>query len=178
MKEPSPIMLYVVPQPWMSEDTEIRSPLHSLAKTESQLEMGGLHRLCRRTVSLPEDCGWSLTCNQDKQVTPSRAGQFQGEHLAHCDLRREVLATCFTLVSCLAYSSTLKMEVTCSSETSVDFQRTTQRYIPKDRNIHNHRCEDFKSYILTEDFGGFLESLQANAGILLRLGQPRFLPNP
>jgi hypothetical protein len=29
---------------------------------------------------------------------------------------------CFMLVSCLAYSSTLNMEVTCSSETSVDFQ--------------------------------------------------------
>jgi hypothetical protein len=28
-----------------------------------------------------------------------------------------------TLVSCLAYSSTLKMEATRSSETSVDFQR-------------------------------------------------------
>jgi hypothetical protein len=35
----------------------------------------------------------------------------------------------FTLVSCLAYSSTLKMEATCPSETSVDFQRTTWRYI-------------------------------------------------
>jgi hypothetical protein len=29
------------------------------------------------------------------------------------------------LVSCLAYSSTLKMEAKCSSETSVEFQRTT-----------------------------------------------------
>jgi hypothetical protein len=29
------------------------------------------------------------------------------------------LATCFTLVSCSDYSSTLKMEATCSSETSV-----------------------------------------------------------
>jgi hypothetical protein len=27
------------------------------------------------------------------------------------------------LISCLAYSSTMKMKVTCSSETSVDFQR-------------------------------------------------------
>jgi hypothetical protein len=36
-----------------------------------------------------------------------------------------------TLVSCSAYSSTLKMEVICYSETSVDFQRTTQRYIQK-----------------------------------------------
>jgi hypothetical protein len=31
------------------------------------------------------------------------------------------LAACFILVSCLAYSLTLKMEVTCSSETLVDF---------------------------------------------------------
>jgi hypothetical protein len=31
-------------------------------------------------------------------------------------------ATCFTLVSCLAYSSSLKMEATCSSETYVEFQ--------------------------------------------------------
>jgi hypothetical protein len=41
-------------------------------------------------------------------------------------------APAFTLVSCLAYSSTLKMEAICFSETSVDFQRNTQRYIPED----------------------------------------------
>jgi hypothetical protein len=35
-----------------------------------------------------------------------------------------LLATCFMLVSCLAYSLTLKMEATCSSETSVDFKWT------------------------------------------------------
>jgi hypothetical protein len=35
-----------------------------------------------------------------------------------------LFATCFMLVSCLAYSSTLKMEATYFSETSVDFQRT------------------------------------------------------
>jgi hypothetical protein len=39
------------------------------------------------------------------------------------------LATCFMLVFCLAYSSTLKTETTCSSETSVHFQRTTRRYV-------------------------------------------------
>jgi hypothetical protein len=32
----------------------------------------------------------------------------------------------------LAYSSLLKMEATCSSETSAYFQRTIQRYIPED----------------------------------------------
>jgi hypothetical protein len=36
-----------------------------------------------------------------------------------------LLAACFMLASCLAYSSILKMEATCSSETSVDFQRLT-----------------------------------------------------
>jgi hypothetical protein len=33
----------------------------------------------------------------------------------------------------LAYSSTLKMEVTSSSETSFNFQRPTRRYIPEAR---------------------------------------------
>jgi hypothetical protein len=44
------------------------------------------------------------------------------------------------MVSCSAYSSTLKMEATCFSETSVDFQRTTRRYITEDRTLCNHRC--------------------------------------
>jgi hypothetical protein len=39
------------------------------------------------------------------------------------------------LVCCLAYSSTLKTEVTCSSETSVHFQRSTQRYISEYKNL-------------------------------------------
>jgi hypothetical protein len=50
--------------------------------------------------------------------------------------------------SCLAYSSTLKMEATCSSETMVDFHRTTRRYIPEYWLLHNHRCENLKSCII------------------------------
>jgi hypothetical protein len=50
--------------------------------------------------------------------------------ITSCSLLKVSLQPAFTLVSCLAYSSTLKMEVTCSSETWVDFQRTTQHYIP------------------------------------------------
>jgi hypothetical protein len=45
----------------------------------------------------------------------------------------------FMLVSRLAYSLTLSMEVTCSSETSIDF-------IPDDRTLQNRRCENLKSY--------------------------------
>jgi hypothetical protein len=35
------------------------------------------------------------------------------------------------LVSCLAYSSTLKLKATCFSETSVGFQQTIRHYIPQ-----------------------------------------------
>jgi hypothetical protein len=45
------------------------------------------------------------------------------------------LPPAFMLVSCLAHSSTLKIEATCSSETPVDFERTTWRYIPQDRTL-------------------------------------------
>jgi hypothetical protein len=48
----------------------------------------------------------------------------------------------------LAYSSTLKIEAICSFETFVHFQRTTRSYIPEDRNVHSHRCENVELYIL------------------------------
>jgi hypothetical protein len=54
---------------------------------------------------------------------------------------------CFTLISCFVFSSNLKMEATYSSETSFDFQRTTQRYIPEDKSFHNHSCENQRPYI-------------------------------
>jgi hypothetical protein len=59
-----------------------------------------------------------------------------------------LLATCFMLISCLAYSSALRIEATGSSETSADFQQSTRRYILEDRTLHNHRCENLKSYIM------------------------------
>jgi hypothetical protein len=49
--------------------------------------------------------------------------------------RRNQRKATFPLVSCLAYSSILKMEVICSSETSFDFQRTTWRYVAEDRTL-------------------------------------------
>jgi hypothetical protein len=58
-----------------------------------------------------------------------------------------LLPTCFLLVSCSAYYSILKMEATYSSETSVHIQRTTQRIMPEDGILHNHRCENLISYI-------------------------------
>jgi hypothetical protein len=57
-----------------------------------------------------------------------------------------LLATCFDLVSCLAYSFTMKMEATCFSRTSVDFQWTRQHDFSEDRILHNHCCGNLKSH--------------------------------
>jgi hypothetical protein len=53
------------------------------------------------------------------------------------------LPTLFTLVSCVTYSSTLKAEAICSSETSINFQRSTRLYIPEDRTLQR---SSFKKY--------------------------------
>jgi hypothetical protein len=63
----------------------------------------------------------------------------QGQRISRARYQRESssgLPPAFTLVSCSAYSSTLKMEAIYFSETSVDFQRTTRRYIPQDGTLH------------------------------------------
>jgi hypothetical protein len=53
-----------------------------------------------------------------------------------------LLATYFTLVSCLAYSSPLKMEAICSSKTLVIFQQTKRCYILEDKTLHNHSLKN------------------------------------
>jgi hypothetical protein len=61
-------------------------------------------------------------------------------------IRRNItvcLPSAFTLVSCSANSSNLKMEAMCYFETSIDFQRTARRY----STVHNHCCKNLKSYI-------------------------------
>jgi hypothetical protein len=57
-------------------------------------------------------------------------------------------------MACLATSSALKMKATCSSETSVDFQQTSQRYIPEDRQLYNFMYIIFidPSYVVQQRF--------------------------
>jgi hypothetical protein len=64
------------------------------------------------------------------------------------------------LVSRSAYSSTLKMEAMCFSQTLVDFQWTTWHYIPEDSTLHNHHCENLKSYRINSVYAGYLSGLQ------------------
>jgi hypothetical protein len=47
----------------------------------------------------------------------------QKYHISQAINQQALLATCFMVVSRLAYSSTLKIEATCYSETLVYFQR-------------------------------------------------------
>jgi hypothetical protein len=74
------------------------------------------------------------------------------------------------LLSCSAYSSTLKMEAICSSETSVHFQQTTRRYIPEDSTLHNHCCENLKSY--KWDFCWQVESCYSGASQRILIHHP------
>jgi hypothetical protein len=69
-------------------------------------------------------------------------------HLQGRRINRAIKQICFHTGFSLAYSSILKMEEICSSETSVDTQRSRLRYIPEDGTLHNHRCENLKSYAL------------------------------
>jgi hypothetical protein len=80
------------------------------------------------------------------------------------------LPPAFTLVSSLAYSSTLKMKAKCSSETSVDFQRTSRRYIPDDTTLHDLRCENLKSH--TRSLLFFLSSQWSESVFLLQCRFP------
>jgi hypothetical protein len=49
-------------------------------------------------------------------------------------------------VSSLAFSSTVKMETICSSEMSVDFERSTRCYIPEDGGFHNLNFYNLQTY--------------------------------
>lgn len=55
-----------------------------------------------------------------------------------------LLAACIRQASCLVYTSTLKIEVACSSGKLLDFNHTTRRYIPEDRNLHYHSYKNLR----------------------------------
>jgi hypothetical protein len=64
-----------------------------------------------------------------------RFGETYCLHRHEAGKQAALLAKCFMLISCLAYSSTMMMEATYYSDMSVHFQRTTRLYIPEDRTF-------------------------------------------
>jgi REP element-mobilizing transposase RayT len=77
--------------------------------------------------------------------SPLEVDRHFGVSSRHHRQGRRMLAICLTLVSCMDYSSTLKMEATCSSASSVDFQQTKWRYISKCRTPQ--LCQNFVTRI-------------------------------
>jgi hypothetical protein len=80
------------------------------------------------------------------------------------------------LASCFAYFSALEIEVTYSSETSVDFQQPTWHYIRNDITLHSYCCENLKSsilFILSETHPKMHVNLNLRSTLQIR-NQPRF----
>jgi hypothetical protein len=67
-------------------------------------------------------------------------------HLQGRRISQAIRVTCFMLISCLAYWSILQTKATYSTERSVCFQWITWRHVPTNKTLHNHRCENLKSY--------------------------------
>jgi hypothetical protein len=85
------------------------------------------------------------------------------------------------LVTCLAYSSIMKMEEICFSETSAEFSRNIRRYISEEEILHSLFCSPFMT-ILTSDMKRPVDSYETTAsGCLCELmnefvcGQKHFL---
>jgi hypothetical protein len=104
--------------------------------------------------------------------------------------KQNLLAILYMLVSSLAYSPLLNMEATCYSETSVDFQRTTWRYIQPlweaqiitikfyfMGTLYYATSTDGLPVILSKIFRAFPQFLQENSGRGPPLGHDGFLPN-
>jgi hypothetical protein len=68
---------------------------------------------------------WDITPCSLLKVNELLGGTSPSSGLNNKPIKKQQLDNCFTHVSCFAYSYTLKMEVTCSSKTSVNFQCTT-----------------------------------------------------
>jgi hypothetical protein len=92
--------------------------------------------------SMENSVFWVITLCSSLKVN----GRFRGTCHLHLQSRRLQHEAGSRQSSSLAYSSTLKMKETCSSETSVDFKRTTRRCIPEDTTLHNRRWENLRSY--------------------------------
>jgi hypothetical protein len=62
--------------------------------------------------------------------------------------KQAFIASCFLIPTSLSFSLTLKMEAVRSSETSLNFYRSTRHHIPEDSTLRNHRCKNIKLTIL------------------------------
>jgi hypothetical protein len=69
-----------------------------------------------------------------------------------------MLATCFMLVTCLAYSSTLKLK---AIYLLVDFQRGTLHYIQEDRNVRLISSSGSMMALVSHNIAVFISELNS-----------------
>jgi hypothetical protein len=87
--------------------------------------------------------------------------------------QRTRLPPTYLLVLAEIISSTLKMEAMSSSETSVVTQQPTRRHIPENDSLHNHRCENLKSYTIPVHINIILSSFTQSLLHLILLSEER-----
>jgi hypothetical protein len=97
------------------------------------------NRELKNLYSLPNIIGFmkwrELKSSMLWDITPRSPLKVNRRYLAYSSaLKMEAIFSSEMLVSFSAYSN-LKMEAMCFSETSIDFQRTTRRYIPEDSTL-------------------------------------------
>jgi hypothetical protein len=116
------------------------------------------HTILTSTDLYPNTCTYEYS-QPHLKVGQKRLGYIRVEfHFFHlnycltgCDIMWQAISlqfvSCLLLIACLAYCSTLKMESVFSSETSLNFYRTTRRHVPWDGTLHSYRCESLISNI-------------------------------
>jgi hypothetical protein len=80
---------------------------------------------------------------------PSKKPVESGVKLRFPEIIQVLLASLASLLNtCLAYTSTVKMNGVCSSETLSNFYWARRCYILEDRTFHIHRCEKLRSNMI------------------------------
>jgi hypothetical protein len=85
---------------------------------------------------------WNATDVSEEHI----ASIFRFEENISASPASKQLATCLLAGIAEMFSSNLKMEAICSSETSDASQQTIRRHIPEDDTLHNYSCENLESY--------------------------------
>jgi hypothetical protein len=145
------LQVYIFSENSLSIQWEQKTPRFDMWHLQTARRINSKYGIWGSHISVYEELyhlGYSAVQSVENQPTfrrnmspPSSGSNEQSEKQA-CNwvANRSQRSTCLILVSRLAYSPILMLEAIYSSETSVDFQRTTHRYIPDDGTLHNNAC--------------------------------------